>query len=305
MPRFSIVIPCFNAAATLGDTLASLVAQSFGDWEALVVDDGSTDGSLALALAAAARDPRIRIFGNPGKGPSAARNVALTEARGAVLAFCDADDLWAPEKLARMETVLADETVHAVFARIAFFDARGSRTVSTVPAGDLTVPALLGENPVCTLSNLVVRRDVFASTGGFDATLVHNEDLEFLIRLVGSGHRVTGLPETLVHYRTSPHGLSADLAAMRRGRTAALVTAARYGFASTPRSEAIHLRYLARRALRTDAPVRETIGLALSGLVTSPAGFLLSDLRRGALTLAGALGAALMPRQMRRALFSH
>lgn len=304
MPAFSIVIPCYNAAATLPATLDSLRAQTIADWEMLIIDDGSTDDSRDIALAAAKADPRIRLLGNPSRGPSTARNVALNGARGDLIAFCDADDLWAPDKLATMVRLFADTKVDAAFARIAFFDDHGSRTLSTVPQGALTIPMLLGENPVCTMSNLVVRRSVFRKSGGFDSRLVHNEDLEWLIRLVGEGHTITGVNKTLVHYRTVAHGLSADLNAMRRGRAAAVTTAARYGVHPARRQEAVYLRYLARRALRTCAPVHQTLWLALCGALTSPAGFF-ADRHRGLLTLGGALAAPFLPRPLRRALFSH
>ncbi|SFE00919.1 glycosyltransferase family 2 protein [Roseivivax sediminis] len=304
MPRFSIVIPAFNADNTLADTLDSLEHQTLTDWEALIVDDGSTDATRVIAEAAAGRDRRIRVIDNPAKGPSAARNLALTETTGEIIAFLDADDVWAPRKLEIMAQIFRNAGIDAAFSRIAFFDEAGTRTVSSLPGGHVTVPMLLGENPVCTMSNLAVRRAAFAATGGFDTRLVHNEDLEWLIRLVATGNRLVPVAETLVYYRTSPTGLSADLAAMSRGREAAVATALRHGFRTSARAEAIHLRYLARRALRTDAPPRETLRLALAGAWTSPAGFF-SDLRRGVMTLAGALAAQILPRRTRRALFSH
>ncbi|MDK3020148.1 glycosyltransferase family 2 protein [Pseudodonghicola flavimaris] len=304
MLRFTIIIPCYNAETTLARTLESLRFQTQPDWEALIVDDGSTDSTRAVAERFAAEDCRFRLLPNPGKGPASARNVALNAARGDLIAFCDADDLWEADKLQRMLEVFADPTVDAAFARVAFFDEAGSRTLSTVPAEAISVQMLLGENPVCTMSNLVVRRDVFRATGGFDCALVHNEDLEWLIRLCACGFRLIGVQHTLVHYRTSPTGLSSDLDKMRAGREAALATALRFGFRPDARAEAIHLRYLARRALRTGAPVREALLLACSGIGTSPAGFF-SDLRRGGLTLAGALAAPLLPRALRQALFSH
>ncbi|SLN10167.1 putative glycosyltransferase EpsJ [Roseivivax jejudonensis] len=303
MPTVSIVVPCFNAADTLAETLASLRAQSVTDWEMLCVDDGSTDATPEMLAHAARADARIRVIANTGKGPSRARNLGVAEARGSVIGFCDADDLWAPDKLRLCLAALADPAVDAVFARIAFLDGARTSKLSTVPSGDLSVPTLLGENPVCTMSNLVVRRAAFVATGGFDTGMVHNEDLEWLIRLVGQGSRVIGLDRTLVRYRTSVSGLSSDLAAMRAGRDRAIATAARHGFVADARSEAIHLRYLARRALRVGAPGAEALRLAAAGLATSPAGFL-SDLRRGGLTALGALLSPLMPARLRRALFA-
>ncbi len=302
MPRFSIVIPCFNAAATLAETVRSLEAQTVRDWECLLVDDGSTDATPELAAAFAARDARFRLLRNPGKGPSAARNHGVSRARGGIVSFCDADDLWLPTKLAEAGRAIRSGA-DASFGRIVFFDGDAGRTQSTVPHCDVTVPMLLAENPVCTMSNLSILRHVFLASGGFDNRIVHNEDLEWLIRLVGGGAVLRGVDSLQVCYRTSPTGLSSDLAAMRAGRAAALATAAGLGHQPDPRAEAIHLRYLSRRALRVDAPGLEALRLALAGLFTSPRGFL-SDLRRGGLTLAGAITAPVLPRGLRQRLFA-
>lgn len=302
-PRFTIVVPCFNAAATLPDTLQSLCAQSFANWECLLIDDGSSDGTPGLIAAAAAADPRFRTLRNPGRGPSSARNLALTGARGEIIAFCDADDLWVPGKLAMVHRAMSSPAVAVCFGQIAFFDGCDSTTRSTVRPGPVGIVDLLGENPVCTLSNVSVRREVFAATGGFDPAIVHNEDLDWLIRLVGAGHSLVGIDALMVGYRTSRTGLSSDLEAMRRGRAAALASAARLGYRPRRRDEAIHLRYLARRALRLGAPPREALALALSGVLTSPRGFL-SPVRRGLPTLAGALTVAVLPPRLRRRLFA-
>ncbi|GHF59136.1 glycosyltransferase family 2 protein [Seohaeicola zhoushanensis] len=303
MTRFTIIVPCYNAEATLGETLDSLRAQTLPDWDCLLVDDGSTDSTRAIAEAAARRDNRFRVVANPGKGPSSARNLALSEGRGTDIAFCDADDLWLPAKLAEAAETLERTGAAATFGQIAFFDGTQSRTLSQVPGKPLSVPMLLGENPVCTMSNLVIRREAFQATGGFDSTMVHNEDLEWLIRLVAAGHEVIGTDRLQVRYRTMPTGLSSNLEAMRAGRARALETAARYGFTADPRAEAVHLRYLARRALRVDAPAGEALKFALAGVATSPRGFF-GDARRGLLTLAGALAAPICPRPLRHALFA-
>jgi len=306
MPRFSIVIPCYNASRTLPATLASLRAQSCPDWEAICVDDGSTDDTVALIDAAAVRDPRIRRVANPGKGPSAARNAGATvHARGDIVAFLDADDLWWSEKLAVLLQAFADPATDACFGRVAFFQgsADAVRALSTVPQGALRVEDLLGENPVCTMSNVAIRREVFAASRGFDARIVHAEDLEWLIRAVGSGVRMIGLPHTMTWYRANPEGLSANLAAMHEGREAALATARALGFVPRPEHEAVHLRYLARRALRLQSSRLAALRLTLAALRISPAGFF-SDRRRGALTALCAIVNPLLPRRVSTALFA-
>lgn len=305
-PRFSIVMPCRNAARTLPDTIASLQAQTEPRWEAICLDDGSTDETAALLAAAAARDPRLRVVRLDGVGPSRARNHGVRDhAAAPIIAFCDADDLWQPDKLARLGAAFAPDGPAAVFGQVAFYD--GDRTarmrLSTMPARPLGIAGLLAENPVCTMSNLSVRREVFLATGGFDETMVHNEDLDWLVRLVGEGHRVIGDPALHVLYRANPRGLSADLLRMEAGRRAALATAARYGVRPDARAEAVYARYLARRALRLDAGPWIALRYALRGIAASPAAFLL-PLRRGAATLAAALAAPALPRRLRQRLFA-
>ncbi|MEM8729128.1 MAG: glycosyltransferase family A protein [Pseudomonadota bacterium] len=306
MPLFSVVMPCFNAAGTLPETLRSLQAQTCSDWEAICIDDGSTDETLPLLHRFAAGDDRIRIVRNPGKGPSAARNHgALELADGALVAFLDADDVWAADKLDATARALADPGLHASFARVAFFRTSPDRPTaySSVRDALMEIDHLMGENPVCTMSNLTVRRTVFAATGGFDETMVHNEDLEWLIRLTGEGYRLAALGEVLVSYRASPTGLSADLDRMDAGRQAALRTAARYGVQPKAHHEAIHLRYLARRALRLQSGRTLPLQLALKGIQTSPQGFF-SNRRRGALVAFAAIVAPLLPPKVSLAMFA-
>lgn len=306
MTKFSIILPVYNAEATIAATLDSLTAQSFADWEAICIDDGSTDASTVIITDMAKRDPRIRLVCNSGKGPSDGRNMgADTCALGDIVAFCDADDIWTPAKLAELYEVFTDEAIDGAFGQIGFFNHRpaDARVFSAVPKGPLTIDRLLGENPVCTMSNIALRRDVFRDTGGFDTTMVHNEDLEWLIRLVGQGARIVGVNALHTYYRTSPGGLSTDLTAMLAGRVRALETAARFGVQPSARSHAIHHRYLARRALRTGAKRTLALRFALKGLAHSLPGFF-SPARRGALTLIGAIGALFLPGTLRRALFS-
>lgn len=306
MPRFSIVLPCFNAEDTLTETLESLHAQTCPDWEAICIDDGSTDATAAILADHAARDARIRPVGHAGKGPSAARNAGVRDhASGDFIAFCDADDLWAPDKLERAKGTFHRTGADAVYGRVAFFD--GDRAApmrqSTVPAEALTIAMLLAENPVCTLSNLTIRRRRFLDAGGFDEGFVHNEDLDFLIRLVGQGATVVGDDAAHVLYRANPSGLSSDLDRMREGRVAALATAARFGVRPDARAEAIYARYLARRALRLDAGAQIALGYTLRGLAQNPAAFLF-PLRRGAATAAASFAAPVLPGAVRRALFA-
>lgn len=309
-PRISVVMPCYNAARHLGATLQSLANQTLTDWELIAVDDGSTDETHRLLRDAALRDARVLPVQVANGGPSRARNLgALRLARAEIVAFLDADDLCVPTRLQTLASTFARATeTTGLYGRVSFFDEDPTRSsaVSAVRRNPLTTEILLGENPVCTTSNLAVRRDALEAVGGFDERLVHHEDVELMLRLVARGGRIDGIDEVLVHYRTRSDGLSADLDAMRRGWHDTLGRAARNAPLSprtARRAEAIHLRYLARRALRTGRAPMDAARLALAGLRLSPAAFF--DMpRRGLLTLAGSLAAPLLPGALRRRLFA-
>ena len=123
MPRFSVVMPCYNAAETLSSSIKSVLDQTLDDFELLIVDDRSTDATAKLL--SSIDDPRIRTFANDQRnGAAATRNVAVREATGRYIAFLDADDLWLPVKL---ETQLKEfETSQAPLVYSSYF-AKSSR----------------------------------------------------------------------------------------------------------------------------------------------------------------------------------
>lgn len=240
MALFSIVIPVLNAAHSLPQTLRAIQAQTWNRWEALIVDCGSTDATLSVALSLAATDPRIQVMVNPGKGAISARNfAALRRARGDILSFCEAGDLWTPHKLEDVALSLFGEGADAAFGRVAFYseDPKAPRSHSTVPRGPLCISMLLADNPVCTLSNFSVGRAWFAQLGGFDDRLVQNEDLDFLIRLVGEGGWIDGIQRDHVLYRSGRSGPSSDPESARADRRQVISNALRFGNAPDTRIE--------------------------------------------------------------------
>src|SRR5205085_2446307 len=106
MPRVSVVVPIYNVEHYLEECLESLAAQTFQDLEVVMVDDGSTDGSAAIAEAFAARDPRFKLMTRPNGGLSAARNTGLEAATGEFLAFVDSDDVVAPDAYEKLVATL-------------------------------------------------------------------------------------------------------------------------------------------------------------------------------------------------------
>lgn len=303
-PAISVVIPCYNCETTLARCVRSVLAQSFTDFEILLIDDGSRDATLALAFMLAGKDKRIRVLTHTNAGVAPTRNRGVGLALGRLIAFLDADDWWERDKLAaHMQMHSRNDKVDASFAGIAFVPDGPARalTRSTVPHGALAIHQVLGENPVCTMSNIVVRRDAFLRFGLFVTTMSHAEDQEWLARMVAGGACVMGIDRHLVCYRTSQGGLSADLERMYEGWRSFAYT---YAPAHTARRcEAIFCRYLARRALRLPHADLPASHYALRGLRLDAVSFL-SNPRRGLATAMASLLAIILPDTLRLKLFA-
>ncbi len=258
VPMVSVVVPIYNAATHIAQTLRSVLNQSLDDWELIAVDDGSTDGSLAIVSRLFGDDPRIHLVTQPNAGVSVARNRGVALSRAPLIAFLDADDLWHPDKLLRHVDYHAHQAeVGVSFARVEFLSPEGTPTglLAALPRASYRPVDFLCENPTNTTSNWVLRREVFSSVGGFVSDMSYSEDLEWLLRVACDGRwRISGLPQVLTYYRTSAGGLSSSLQRMEQGWLRLIREARRYApdlvaqhFAT---AQAIHLRYLARRSLR-------------------------------------------------------
>ena len=306
--QISVVMPVYNAAATLEASIASVQAQDFDAFELIAVDDGSSDASLAQLLALAMRDPRIRVVSRDNGGVSSARNLGVEIASAPLIAFLDADDLWDMAKIsAHLAAHRAQPDLVASYARIAFIGAHaaalpGARTLSSLVANPLGLLSVLGENPVCTASNLVVRRDAFLACGGFDAALGFAEDQELVARMVARGGAVIGIDAVLTGYRLSMMGLSMDLDRMHAGWRK-VVDRHLDDPAARARLEALYYRYLARRALRSGGRAGLALRYVLLGLRQDIGGFL-NEPKRSMATIAAALIAPLLPTRVRLRLFA-
>jgi len=266
-PTVSVIIPVWNGAALLPETLRSLQSQTFTDFEALIVDDGSTDATAAVAAAFCQADARLRLVARPHAGLSAARNAGLELARGEFIAFLDADDVWLPEKLARqMELFRADPRASFAYANYYFWDGQqdlsvGHRPNRPLPDGD-TARRLVTSN-VYAVSSVVVRRTVIARAGGFDTGLESCEDWDMWLRLAEQDFRARGTREPLIRYRRWPGSMSNNKLKMVRHNLIVLEKNLR----ATRRPE---LRPAYRRAIRYNRAVLELI-LARQLVDTNPA----------------------------------
>jgi glycosyltransferase involved in cell wall biosynthesis len=230
-PSVSVIIPVYNAGAFMAPAVTSVLRQELTDFELLLLDDCSTDGTLALARSFT--DPRVRVLAQPNRGPAAARNTGLRHARAPFVAFLDAHDWWAPEKLARHVAHLrANPNVGLSFSHslLATRDGRHTGKAQRSLEGAVAPEALLLENPIGSASAVVMRRaalDAIAFTSDrrgykevayFDEDLRTAEDLDCWWRLaLLTGWTLACLPEPLTTHRQHDGGLSADTALMRDG----------------------------------------------------------------------------------------
>jgi glycosyltransferase involved in cell wall biosynthesis len=199
-PAVSVVTPVFDAGRDLEQALASVAAQTFGDHEHVVVDDGSTDPETRRILDAAATRPGVTVVRTENRGPAAARNLAIERARGRYVLPLDADDWLAPEFLARTVPMLdANPDVGVVHTWVALVG--GHRGVWRT--GPFALPELLAR---CTIHvTALFRRPLWADVGGFDGRYVESaEDWDFWIGLAGRGARAVCVPEVLAFYRRTP-----------------------------------------------------------------------------------------------------
>jgi glycosyltransferase involved in cell wall biosynthesis len=192
VPRITVITPAYNVGRYIGEAMDSVLAQSFGDFEYLVVDDGSTDETAVVIRDRAAADPRVRHITTDHAGACHARNVAIMQASGEFVAFLDGDDRWHPrflhEQLSLLES--AGPEVAAVFARSRVMSETGRvYLIRWQRAGlyDLD-DMLIGSCPPRTGSSLLVKRRAFEAVGLFDEHLESAQDLDMWLRIQhGSG----------------------------------------------------------------------------------------------------------------------
>lgn len=252
-PVVSVVIPCFNVAETVSETIASVTAQTTRDFEIVAVDNNCTDNTIEVLTALSATEPRLRIISEPVQGLSAARNGGIRAARGQYIALLDADDLWDSNYLEKHLENLADERVGISYARVRMIDmaSRPTGQVTRPQLSGLTATDLLRSNPCTAL--IVARAQMFRDVGLFDEDLRSVEDQEWLFRAACRGVMLSGIDEVLASYRITPGGLSADLDAMLKSHGQLLEAAARISPDLVSRhrrlARAAMLRYCARRAV--------------------------------------------------------
>jgi len=182
MPRVSVVIPVYNAAATVGGAIDSVLAQTFTDLEIIAVDNGSTDRSREV-LAGYSR--HVKVLEEPKRGPSAARNTGVRASSGEYLGFLDADDWWRPTMLERTVQALdRDPDCALVFTDLALVDSTGREQMASLvgESHPPTVAEMLERLWPILPSGVLMRRRAFDLAGGFEETLTAFEDVYLWLR---------------------------------------------------------------------------------------------------------------------------
>lgn len=219
----SVVVPAYDAAATIDVTLRSVRAQTYNHLEIIVVDDGSKDETAEIVQQHIALDARVRLIRQPNGGVASARNAGILDAHGDYIAPIDADDVWAPDKIARQVAAMkADPNTTLCYTWYACLDPMwcitgyGGRQTDE---GDV-FHLMCKTNLVGNGSGAMMRKDTLVAVGLYDPTLRARggqgcEDYKVYLSLAAMG-KVAVIKEFLTGYRISPHNMSSDAAQMCR-----------------------------------------------------------------------------------------
>ena len=315
-PTFTVVVPLYNTQRYIAETLDSILAQSFADFEVVVVNDASSDNGPAIVEGYMARDARIRMVTQDNRGLAGARNSGIRHANGRYIALLDADDLWKPEKLALHKLHLdANPQIGVSFAPSLFIDENGGSLglAQTPKLDDIDAEHVFCRNPVGNGSAAVLRRSALDEiafnidtpagprTCWFDETFRQSEDIELWTRIIATTDwQFGGIAEALTLYRVNSGGLSADVekqfASWRRFRDKLARIAPALVASAGNRAEAYQCRYLARRAAISGSGAT-ALSLMLAGLRSHPR-MMVEEPARTILTLGFSTIALVTPAQL-------
>jgi glycosyltransferase involved in cell wall biosynthesis len=225
MPRVSAIVPCYNGAHFLPDALDSALAQTFADYELLVIDDGSTDNTAEVAGDYSARHPgRVRYIHQENKGLAVARNTAIAAARGDLLALLDCDDLWMPERLAEGVRVMdACPEVGLLHADIVCIDA-DRRPLPPLSRDERFLSGRIFEHIYTRRAHVscptvLFRRECVEKVGGFDPELTRLgcEDRDLWLR-IARHWPFAYIPRPMAQYRITPGSMSRNREKMMKAK---------------------------------------------------------------------------------------
>jgi glycosyltransferase involved in cell wall biosynthesis len=211
-PAITVAMSVYNGAQFLAPAIESVLAQDFGDFEFLLLDDGSTDKSRAIAEGYAAKDARLRVIARENRGLVASLNELLERASAPLIARFDADDICAPQRLGKQKAFLDCNPDHAlVGSDTRYIDEHGSLSAEPVlprPRDHAAIVANFEAGPNLVHPAVMYRRDSVRALGGYRAAYLHAEDIDLWLRL-SEVSKIANLPEVLLDYRISADQISA------------------------------------------------------------------------------------------------
>lgn len=205
----SIIMPMHNSAKYLRSSIESVIAQTYKEWELLIIDDFSDDGSIDIAEEYMARDSRIRLLKNTQRKymPSAPRNVGVQAAKGRYIAFLDSDDLWFPQKLEQQLALFKDNRTAIVYSNYEKIDEKGTRSNRLVMApSHATYRTLLCGNVIGNLTGIYDTSKV----GKVSIQDIHHEDYAMWLYILKQGYNAQNTDTTLAAYRVSDESVSSN-----------------------------------------------------------------------------------------------
>ena len=205
----SIIMPMHNSAAFVSEAIESVLAQSYREWELIIVDDESTDASVSIVEAYAQKDSRIRLFRNPKpiKMPSAPRNMGLSMAKGRYIAFLDSDDMWLPEKLTQQIPLMQNPQVAIVYSNYEKMTESGKKTGRVIKAPrQADYKKLLRGNVIGNLTGIYDKEKV----GIVPFLNIHHEDYAMWLSILKRGFIAQNTGTVAARYRLSSSSVSTN-----------------------------------------------------------------------------------------------
>ncbi len=226
----SVIMPVYNAERYVAEAVQSILDQTFRDFEFIIVNDGSTDGSLAILERFAKSDPRIKLISRPNTGLVFALNEMLELARGEFIARMDADDVAIPDRFAQQLRYLAQHPdVVAVGCRVYLIDPKGRRLCEAFGDPDheaIDRAFMRGEGGAIAHPTAMIRTTALRAIGGYRPEFFPAEDVDLFLRLAEHG-RLGNLPTVLLNYRVHMASIGHQKRALQRERTEHAVQEAR------------------------------------------------------------------------------
>jgi len=302
-PLVSVVIPAYNAGAFIDASVGSALNQmGAGDLEVIVVNDGSTDDTLDRLRSWT--DPRVTVITQTNQGLASALNAGIRASRGAFIGFLDADDVWLPGKLARHVQFHEERPdIDVTFSWVSAIDGCGNPVRIPCPRwrGTVSLPQLLADYMIRTMSAVVIRRTAAEQAGSFDSSLVRCVDLEFFLRAaLLRPNNICAIPEVLTLYRRHDMQRTRDWRRMLQGWNQVLVSIRNRAPDVTARVERLASsnmhRYCASLAYE-GGHFGESFELVRQGFTLSPSAFL-RDTRNWKMGAAAVAGVTLPKRAL-------